>query len=747
MMGDVAPSPRRRRAGLRPSAEPPLVEPELESGPSAITSSDEEAVEQRVDRERVGVLYSKAPIALLTVLVNSALLVWLLLSSVPGLLLLPWLVTLWMLCAGRWILLTRHREVYGEGDPAVWERRFVLGSALNGVVWGAGASLFVGVSLPLTVAVVFVIGGMVAGASSSSATSLRAYLGFCVPAVLPVALALALGGDTTSTMMAVMLVLFGAAMTLLARQGGDAIIDAIRLRQHAVLAQQRQFRSEERSRRLAVLLDQAGVAIVLADPRSLDIVDVNESAVDVLGVPPPGQLRSRLPDLATAGLLAEELDWEALIARAYREGEQLIHSVRSGSRSSTAHFELSLVIQAVGTRDYVLLTLRDVTERKQLETRLAESSMMASMATLAASVAHEVNNPLGYILTNLQHLRECLDSPEPLPREELGQAIEEAIEGTKRIGRIVDDLTSTPHRDPEGGRESADVIEVLESCVALAGNEIRYRARLVQRFEDVPPVAADSLRLTQVFLKLLLNATNGIPEGDADRHRISLDVRFDWERERVQVVITDDGDGIAHPDLDRLFEPFATSTASGVGLDLGLSVCRALIDAVGGTLSVASEVGQGTTFLVELRAASAPTDHEREPSVPIPVGGPSRRILVVDDDEYMARSVNRILTGSHEVTVVASAQGALAVIAAEPPFDLILCDMMMPGMNGVEFFEKVRKRWPEQLDRIAFLTGGAFTTRTREFLSEVTNPCLSKPFTASELRKLVATMTHRADVA
>ncbi|MEM9188104.1 MAG: ATP-binding protein [Myxococcota bacterium] len=687
-----------------------------------------------VDAARVGVLFQKGPVALATVLINSALLGWLVSGAIAPLGAFGWVGLLWLVSIARALLNVAYRRNADLHSPRMWERRFAIGSTANGIVWGAGSAVFVTGDLPTTVAVVFVAGGMVAGASSSNATSQPSFLGFAVPALAPLVVRLFIAGDATHMIMATMLGLFGVAMTLLARQEGRALITASELQlKNARLAKELERRSQERSVRLRMLMDQAGIVVIVADPKTLRIVDIGENALEMFGRTGDELLGRQLTELGPVLSLRTEEEWEGAIRRARREGEQTLGGL--ADFDGLPYVELSLSVQPVGDETFLLLVLKDVTERRELERHLAQTSLLASLGTLAAGVAHEVNNPLAFMLNNLEHIREQLTSNHA-ESPGLADAIDETIIGTKRIQRIVQDLTNTAHPRPENDG-LADIAHVVESCLSVADAEIRHRAEVVCELDDVPPVRADPLRLTQVMLNLVLNAAQSIPEGDVGQNRITITAAHDPNDDRVIIRVTDTGCGIPKEQRSRIFDPFYTSKAPGNGTGLGLAVCHAIVTSLDGRLSVESEVGVGSTFSVALRPGSwaAEAGSERR-SQPRP-STPPRRVLLIDDDQHVAKSLRRILQ-SHDVTISRSGREAFELGNLPRLFDVILCDLMMPEMTGADFYREFAARYPQETHRIVFMTGGAFTESTQNFIREIENPVVSKPFDVEQLRSLLA---------
>jgi len=382
--------------------------------------------------------------------------------------------------------------------------------------------------------------------------------------------------------------------------------------------------------------------------------------------------------------------------------------------------------------------MMDNTERKQMQDRLVLADRMASLGTLAAGVAHEINNPLAYVIANIGFAAENLRGGP----EEVERALEEALEGAERVRRIVRDLKALS-RAEDDRRGPVDIRSVLESTIHMAENAIRHRARLIRALDDVPPVLANESRLGQVFLNLIINAVEAVPEGAADNNEIQVSTRSD-EPGRVVIAVSDTGPGIPKEIIGRIFDPFFTSKPVGEGTGLGLAICHGIVTQLGGEIRVESEVGKGSTFSVVLPAAAVPEVTLRATPVP-PSSTRPGNVLVVDDEPLVGRSVQRTLARHHRVTVLQSGREALRMIAGGKHFDAILCDLMMPQMTGMDLYEELRQVAPDQAACMIFISGGAFSPRAREFLEKTTNPCLEKPFEPRVLQALIRQMIRQSE--
>jgi two-component system NtrC family sensor kinase len=255
----------------------------------------------------------------------------------------------------------------------------------------------------------------------------------------------------------------------------------------------------------------------------------------------------------------------------------------------------------------VLAIARDISARKEIEAQLVMNDRLASLGRLAASVGHELNNPLAYVLGNVgfmeRDLARAADMPAPFV-ERFRTYVKVVGEGARRMRDIVHDL-KTLARGDEGGASSIDLHHLLDVCANMAEHELRARTKLVKDYRDPVTVFGVETRLGQVFLNLLVNAGQAIPEGNADANEVRLVVRADGDRAVVEV--SDTGTGIPRDQLDRIFEPFFT-TKEGVGTGLGLSISHRIVAAAGGTLTCEARAGGGTTFRVTLPSVGVGVD-------------------------------------------------------------------------------------------------------------------------------------------
>jgi len=317
---------------------------------------------------------------------------------------------------------------------------------------------------------------------------------------------------------------------------------------------------------------------------------------------------------------------------------------------------------------------------------------------------------------------------------ELVEMASEAEAGAERIRKIVLGLKTFSRAEQER-RAVHDVRTLLDLSVHMMFNEVRHRAQLVKDYGVVPLIEADDARLSQVFINLLVNAAQALPEGSAAANEIRVITSTDAAG-RAVIEIRDTGVGIPAAVIHRIFDPFFTTKPVGIGTGLGLFVCHSIVAGLGGEITVASEENRGTCFRVVLPAALPAPEEAATSSLPPAKGARSAAVLVIDDDVFIGAVLRRVLR-HHHVTVATSAAQALALLGAGKRFDVLFCDLMMPEMSGMELHEELTRRYPNVAESVVFISGGAFTPAAVAFLERVTNERIEKPFDAGAVRELV----------
>jgi signal transduction histidine kinase/CheY-like chemotaxis protein len=449
----------------------------------------------------------------------------------------------------------------------------------------------------------------------------------------------------------------------------------------------------------------------------------------------------------------------AAIERAFATGEKQVYDVQVRDRSLRCRVS---PMSRHGRPLLAVIIAYDVTEEdrarareKEMERRLVLSDRLASMGSLASCIAHEINNPLTYVVGNLAYVADALaqlaENDASGRCRQIQRAIGDVREGVDRVRSVVGDLSmlSQPEHD---SRTMLDVRRVLESSINVAKNEIKHRARLERDYRETPLVLANESLLGQVFLNLLLNAARAIPEGSASHNAIRISTGTS-EDGRATIEIRDPGSVLTPDDAAQIFETTPSqgtkvgdlgaasidpATGRGPSVSIGLPICRTIVTGFGGEIRAESDADGGASFRIWLPCADGKDEPPLKPKSPeLPPPPPMRaRILVVDDEAVIASTMRRALEG-HDIYVVTSGRDALELCRGEE-FDLVICDLMMPDLTGMDLYEELKKDGKGAERRIIFMTGGAFTQRARRFLASVPNSWLKKPFDVEEIQMIVA---------
>jgi signal transduction histidine kinase len=434
----------------------------------------------------------------------------------------------------------------------------------------------------------------------------------------------------------------------------------------------------------------------------------------------------------------------------------------AGLRADGSEFALEISIHALqGGADRPLLfagLARDITERRRQQARMIVDDRLSSTSQLAGGVAHEINNPLASVVANLEYAKDGLrelahalslpaDGDPPAARmiEEVEGALVDARNGAVRVRDIVRGLRS--FASPEGDRRNLiDLRALVETTAQVASRPIRQRARLERDLGQAPLVLGNEARLAQALLSLMSNAAQAFPDGGGQEQVIRVSTSTDASGWAV-IEVRDNGSGIPADLIHRIFDPFFTTRSIGLGSGLGLSVAHSIVTSLGGTIDAESQPG-ATRMLVRLPPAAQPAPAAGQPAPRScrPGAGRAARLLVIDDEPAVGIAVRRVLGKRHDVTLVTSAREALLQLDRSEEFDLILCDVMMPEMTGMDLYEHLERAGSPLTSRFVFLTGGAFTREARGFLDRIANPRVDKPFEPAALSALIHELLElRAD--
>jgi len=392
---------------------------------------------------------------------------------------------------------------------------------------------------------------------------------------------------------------------------------------------------------------------------------------------------------------------------------------------------------ASGAAVRMIGVMADITAINQMRANLVLADRMASMGTLAAGVAHEINNPLTFVMAKVSLADEALAPAANHPGVRAArESLAHASDGLARIRAIVKDLKLFSRAEEES-HLAVDVRRVVESALSIANAELKQRARVVRAFRDTPRVDANEARLGQVILNLVVNAAQAIPPGNPDGNTITVTTGVSADG-RVVVEVKDTGGGIPAGLRARIFDPFFTTKPAGEGTGLGLAISRQLLAQMGGEIDVESEEGHGSTFRVHLPPVPVELDHTPADLPSHLESGPRRgRVLIVDDEQMIVSFLERVVELEHDVETCTDPRQALARLLGEDTWDVVLCDLMMPELTGQDIWTALSKANPELARRVIFITGGAFTPRVRAFLEETRVLVLEKPFDIRALRDLL----------
>jgi PAS domain S-box-containing protein len=647
--------------------------------------------------EKVRRLYSNQQLAYIGNLVNASILVAIQWNRIDHPVLWAWLGLIVLITLARGFLAREYNRRNGRpARVGAWDKLLIAVVFASGTAWGlAGIYMFPSSSDAHQMFTAFTIGGMVAGASAVFSAIHSVFLAFSLPAMLPVIIHSLLFRDGIHYGMAAMLTLFLMLMTATSLRNRKVIDASIKLRfekqglldylaeakeraesmnrrlkgeiderrriEGELERHQRELEStvEQRTRELQArngelqfeIKERARVEAALRDSQERYRLLIENTIAGIVVIRDQKIIFANAFVAALSGYAVDEIigmsfidfihpdDRELAISNHSRRlnGEHLAdsYSIRLlNKEKQVCWLEVSAVRLSYEGAPAVLVFMRDVSRQRMLEAQLYQSEKMASVGQLAAGVAHEINNPVGFVSSNLHTLdgyhkdievlisryREVLaetaallndgaDHPVADKISAVGrleadmdlnfilqdgpQLIGESRDGMDRIKKIVLDLKNFAHPG-EQDRQLININQCIASTLNIAWNELKYSATVIKDFGQIPEIEGYPQQLNQVFMNLLVNAAQSLNEKGEIR------IRTRQENGNVEIKISDTGCGVPRENLEKIFEPFFTTKAVGKGTGLGLNVSYNIIKKHNGTIQAASNVGEGTTFTILL---------------------------------------------------------------------------------------------------------------------------------------------------
>jgi len=487
--------------------------------------------------------------------------------------------------------------------------------------------------------------------------------------------------------------------------------------------------TRERDKWLDLALAASGIGLWRWDP-SVRRVRISPTLAQWLGAPGETEI-----DTSVWGGLIHPED-QPILANAMREAVANRTNFDSEYRMNAGSTQMWLRVSGrvesePDGRIYVYGAAVDVTDKRLMDTRLRLADRLIAAGTLAAGVAHEINNPLTYVIGSLDLAQRRL-AQYAEARDATQDLMAQVLDGCERIRAVVADIRTFARHD-DNAIVPVDLQTVCSAAIRIVSSDVRHRATVDTEFaSDTPPVLANDSRLGQVMINLIVNASQAMPpDRAASENRIVIRTRR-LATGDAAIEVEDNGTGIAPDIVPRVFDPFFTTKPVGVGTGLGLSVCQGIVTALGGRIDLASELGKGSRFTVTLGAAAL-ADQPVQPTELAQVTPSTSRILVIDDEPMIRSVVARTLAaqGFH-VDEAESGRDGLER-ANGNRYDAILCDLMMPDLDGVALHGELVQTKPELASRIVFISGGAVTARTQAFLQRPGVVVLHKPFAFERL--------------
>ncbi len=521
-------------------------------------------------------------------------------------------------------------------------------------------------------------------------------------------------------------------------------------------------RLAEREASYAALFEAVPDAVLVLDLETRNIVQANAAAIALFAYPVDELLQMTGRDLVPLEGRQPAISFvEALDAVA----EAWVPQVRAYRKGGDAFVcDIRLKRFEAGNRDLVAVLARDVTETIEQRKQLEQADRLAAIGRLSAGVAHEINNPSMVVLANaeasddsLEALAKLIDRLEGAatsdadlctilhetnPREHLDDLHDGCLQirdAIQRVAAIVGDLVRFTRVDGNRAPAPSDINEVVRAAITMTAPEVRGRAKI--EFEEGPlqHVTMRAGAIGQIIVNLISNAAQAIEDGNAGNNRITIETGI--ADGGVHCTVSDTGSGIPDAHRSRIFESLFTTKPSGRGTGLGLSISARIAHEHGGTLALESTSPAGSVFRLWLPDVQ---NHGPLEGPPTPVRLGRLRVLIIDDEPDIRASLVRLLHGSHEIVTEVSGEAALERLRRDAEFDVILCDVIMPGMDGPAFFEALDQELPRLTSRVLFMTGGLPSARARAFVERRGEMVVGKPISREALHSAFARLQRRS---
>ena len=489
--------------------------------------------------------------------------------------------------------------------------------------------------------------------------------------------------------------------------------------------------------RLNIIFEYAPDGLYLSDLKG-NFIDGNKAAEEITGYKRDELIGKNFLKLKLLPLKQIPKAAGLLAKNALRQStgpDEFTFNQKNGTK---VQLEISTFPVEIKGESLVLSIARDITERKKaeeerknLEQRLQIASRLATVGEMASGIAHEINNPLTGVIGFSQLLMQKKDIPEGI--REYTKIIHD---GAQRMAGIVDRLLAFA-RQHKPERSYANINHIIEATLKLRAYEMETsNIKLTTQLDpDLRETMADAAQLQQVFLNIIINAE---AEMKSAHGKGELQVKTEDTDNTIRISFKDDGPGIASENLEKVFDPFFTTREVGRGTGLGLSLCYGIIAEHRGRLYARSKLGQGATFIVELPVVAEGKQVEpHKPATKELKKVTEARILVVDDEPSNLQLLTQLLSSEgHRVETVESADAVLEKIKSER-YNLILLDIKLPGMSGIELYKEIKRTARTLARRVVFITGDVIAADTRGFLSRAKAPYVTKPFNIEELKNTI----------